>query len=554
MSRTIAQLKSAAKREGWAQYINNDNDERALRAGCFVDERFGKHVCDFFEQFLCHFKGEWAGQPFKLADVQRDKILMPLFSWRRPDGTRRFRAAQIWVPKKNFKSTMASGLTIYGLVGDDEPGAEVYCIANDRDQAGIVYNAAADMVESSPQLAQRLDVRRSQKSIRYGTSAWIKALSAEAKKQEGHNASMVICDELHVFDEYRGRQLYSAMRFAGAARRQPLHVVISTAGDNDLGLGFEEYDRAKSVLKGDIEDWTTFVFIAEADKDDDPAAIETWEKANPMWGITIKESEMRDSWQSCIGSPRAINDFKRYRLNQWIGTSEPWLDMDKWGACGEYAVEPYDLEGCRAFGGLDLAVKTDLSAWSLCFPPSDEGEPHRFLWHFWIPEAGIVERERRDRIPYREYAERGLLTITPGDVTDYGFIREYILSEHERFDVPEFAFDPKYGRDLCQRLHDEDGLSPIEFIQYPSNFSEPTKYFERLVQNVELAHGNNPLMRAQASQATVKTSSQGYIHPVKGDGRKKWYRIDGIVAAIMALQRAMAGGETVLGEDSFCVV
>ena len=539
MSDRLAQLKSDAERDGWLRYVRSENDERALLAGYKVNAPLGQHVVDFFAKFLRHFKGRWAGQPFILNELQVHEIVIPLFGWVRPDGRRRFTSAEIWVPKKNFKSTLSSGFAVYGFLGDGEAGAEVYCAANDRDQAGIVFRAAADMVEASPQLSAIVDVTRSTKTMRNKreSASWLKALSAEHATAEGLNAHFLVIDEIHAFDE-RGRLLYDALRYSGAARLQPMSITISTAGENEISIGYECYTRAKRILDGHDHDLHTFAFIREAEASDDPASPATWAKANPMFGETIQGEELAEQWEKSKTSPRAVNAFKRYRLNIWQKTSEPWLPMDAWvHKCGGL-IDRDSLAGRTCWGGIDLGIKHDLSAWSLIFP-DDEGDTFTLLTRFWLPGDDIINKEHKDRVPYREWADCGWLTLTDGDVADHNKIIEDIVADSQEFGLIDFGFDPAGANTLAQILQDDHGLTAMKFRQGPFTMTEPCKRFEELVIAGKLRHGDNPVLRAQASQVALHANRGGLVMPVKGDGKQTWYRIDGIVSAVMALGRSM---------------
>lgn len=540
----LARLKSVAKTEGWGQYIQTKSDEQALLEGCRFEPSLGEHVCRFFKSYLRHSKGEWAGKAFELARVQVDDIIMPLFSWVRPDGDggykRRFNKTGIWVAKKNFKSTLASGLTLYGLVGDDEPGAEVYCAANARDQAAIVYRESANMVDASPSLRKDLTCIKSSKTITYGLHSWMRALSADASTAEGLNAHWVVVDELHAFDS-RGRDFYDALIYSGAARKQPMFMVISTAGDDMSGIGFEVYTEHREILDGHRIDTSTFAYIAETKSTDDPGNPATWRKANPMMGITISEDEMREAYEAAKGSPRKMSRFRRYRLNQWVEAADPWLDMDKWVQCaGDVDLE--SLAGCPCAGGFDYAPKHDLSALSLCFPLEDG--VFAFHVHFWLPGDDIIAREKRDRCEYRMWARDGWLTLTEGNTTDVPTIEEYIVAASVKYDIRSIGFDPHLVRVTAQRLQDVHGIEMVE-MQQGRALSEPSKAFEDLVKSKKMVHFDNPVMRQQAAQVKVKTCTGGEIYPVKSlDRGKRWFKIDGIIAGVMSVGRAMSMGDS----------
>src|SRR5215831_5309752 len=271
-------------------------DEAALAEGCTFHAASAERVRQFFRSFLRHSKGQWAGKPFELLDWQFTDIIAPLFGWKRADGSRRFRRAYIEVPKKNGKSTLASGIGLYLLVGDGEPGAEVYSVAADRYQANIVHGEAIRMVRASPGLSSRLELNRTTHNISFPKlSAWYRSLSSEANTKEGLNAHGLIIDELHA---WKGRGLWDALRYAGRSRRQPLLFAITTAGDDMDSICREQHDYAKGVLSGEILDTRFFAYIrraaaiAEGDReDDDWADPAIWHKANPSLGVTIDPGE-----------------------------------------------------------------------------------------------------------------------------------------------------------------------------------------------------------------------------------------------------------------------
>jgi len=307
--------------------VRTEADERAVAQGYVFRLAAAERVRTFFQRFLCHSKGEWAGQPFELLDWQWDDIVAPLFGWQRPDGTRRFRRGYIEVPKKNGKSCLFSGLSLYLLLADGEPGAEIYSAAVDRDQASIVFTEAANMVEASPHLASRLQVVRSTKRIvDHRSRSYYKALSADVPAKEGLNAHAILIDELHA---QRNRDLWDTLRYAGASRRQPLHLAITTAGYDRHSICWEQHDYAKKVQDGTIQDLAFFSYICAAESDDDWTAPEVWRKANPSFGITLSAEQFAEDCQEAQQSPAKENSFRRYRLNQWTEQDVRWLSLER---------------------------------------------------------------------------------------------------------------------------------------------------------------------------------------------------------------------------------
>jgi phage terminase large subunit-like protein len=457
---------------------------------------------------------------------------MPLFGWKRADGTRRFRIAYIEIPKKNGKSAIGSGLSLYLLAADNEPGAEVYSAAADRDQASIVFNEAARMVDSSPVLAKRLGVVQSRKTITFLAEGSVyRALSADVPTKEGLNIHALIFDELHA---QKSRDLWDTLRYGGAARRQPLIVSITTAGFDRHSICWEQRDYAIKVRDAIIEDDSYFTYIRAAEPEDDWTAPETWYKANPSMGITIDEREFSQACKEAQESPVKENSFKRYRLNIWTEQSVRWLQMDKWDACNAL-VDPARFKGNVCYAGLDLASTTDIAALSLIFR---DGDGFVVLPYFWIPEENARRRERKDRVPYMTWARHGLIDTTPGNVIDFDRIRKRINELNDMFNIKEIAIDRWNASQLTTQL-DGDGFTMVPFGQGFASMSSPTKELEAIVLSKRLAHGGNAVLRWMASNIAVKEDAAGNIKP---DKEKSSEKIDGMVALIMALDRASRHG------------
>src|SRR5262245_50241071 len=429
----LAQLLADAEAAGWREWVRTEADERAVLGGYWFDTAAAERVRTFFRKFLRHSKGQWAGQPFELLDWQWRDVVAPLFGWKRVDGTRRFRRGYIEVPKKNGKSTLFAGLSLYLLTCDGEPGAEIYSAAVDRDQASIVFNEAANMVDSSSHLASRLTLVRSTKRIvDHRSRSFYRALSADVPAKEGLNAHAVLIDELHA---QKTRDLWDTLRYAGASRRQPLHLSITTAGYDRHSICWEQHEYARQVLAGVIEDLSFFAFIAAADPEDDWTDPAVWRKANPSFGVTISEEQFAEDCREAQESPAKENSFRRYRLNQWTEQEVRWLNMEKWDANG---ASPGKLDGYTCFVGLDLSSTTDISALELVFA-ADDG--YAVLPFFWVPADGARQRERRDHVPYTQWIRDGYMRATPGEVVDYDVIRRDINELGRRYHIREIAID-----------------------------------------------------------------------------------------------------------------
>jgi len=524
-----------ARTEGWDNWIRTVADERAVYDGCYFDENGGLRVMEFFTECLCYPKSRWKGKPFVPMDWQRDDLLMPMYSWRNADGTRRFNICYIEVPKKNGKSGLCSGLGLYHLMADGEESAEVYTAAADRDQAKIVHTESKNMIEISPRLKTYeeqglIDIVDSKNNIVFWpTGSRYKALSAEHSTKEGLDWSAVIFDELHA---QKNPDLWHTLRYGGVARLNWMLIVITTAGWDKRSICYQQHVRAEKVLDGTIEDSSFFAYIRAADpKEDDWKDPATWRKANPSLGSIITERDMAHDCQEAQDNPLLENEFKRYRLNIWTEQAVLCIRMSDWDKCGG-AVDPGRLMGRSCYGALDLSSRTDLSAFVLTFP-NDDGETYDVLVFFWVPEENALRREKKDKVPYLQWIKRGYIKATEGNVVDHNVIREDIKHLGDEYDIEEIAYDPWHATQLALDLEDH-GFTMIEFRQILSKLSAPMKKLLGDILSGAINHGNNPVLRWMASNTAARTNANEDIRP---DKDKSTDRIDGIVALIMAIDR-----------------
>lgn len=532
-----------AKRAGWRAWIRSEADERALLEGCTFDVAAAERVRDFFPDLLVHSKGKaFAGQPFHLLDWQYRDLLGPIFGWKRANRSRRYRRAYVEIPKKNGKSTIASGVSLYLLVGDGEPGAHVFSCAADLDQAGLVYDEAANMAEASPELSAILKVRRATKLILYPDKrSKYEAIAADADSAEGKDAHGLVCDELHV---WRGRQFFESLKYAGRAREQPLIFMITTAGDDMTSVCYEEHEKALRVIKGEEIDSSYFGYVAAAAPTDDWKDPATWQKANPSFGVTINAESFADDVRDAAGSPTKENAFKRYSLDIWIGASAAWISLDAWQACGE-VFEEEDLHGLPAWPGIDLSRTRDLSAVVWTIPVEDE-----FFWipRLYMPEGVIDRKEKEDKVPYRSWIQMGLIRATPGDVVDYAAIRRDFLADADNFDVQQVRFDPYNAETFCnQQLRLEDGFDTVAVGQTMANMGPVSTSFEALVKQQKIRHGGHVVLAWMMSGCVVYMDTNGNIRPIK---RKSRTRIDGIVAGLLGLSGCLTA-EGIVGSSYY---
>lgn len=502
---------------------------------------YNKDAADFavsFIECLCHTKGTWAGKQFELIDWQ-EKIIRDIFGTLKPNGYRQFNTAYIEIPKKQGKSELAAAVSLLLCCADGEERAEVYGCAADRQQAAIVFDVAADMVRMNPALKKRVKILASQKRIIYQpTNSFYQVLSADAYSKHGFNVSGVIFDELHT---QHNRKLYGVMtKGSGDARTQPLYFLITTAGTDTNSICYEVHQKALDIMNGRKHDPTFYPVIYGSKESDDWTDPSVWKKANPSLGITVSIDKVKAAFNSAKENPAEENTFRQLRLNQWVKQSVRWMPMDKWDACA-FPVDEQALEGRVCYGGLDLSSSTDITAFVLVFPPEDESEGYTILPHFWIPEDNVNLRVRRDHVPYDIWKQQGYLETTEGNVIHYGYIEQFIDNLGEKYNIQEIAFDRWGAVQMVQNLEGM-GFTVVPFGQGFKDMSPTTKELMKLTLEKKIAHGGHPVLRWMMDNIYIRTDPAGNIKPDKAKSTEK---IDGVVATIMALDRAIRNdGET----------
>ncbi|MEE1441259.1 MAG: terminase TerL endonuclease subunit [Christensenellales bacterium] len=514
------------------------------------DERKAGRVVRFIEA-LRHTKGEFHGQPFRLLPWQ-EKIIRDVFGTVRDDDPtmRQYTTAYIEIPKKNGKSELGAAIALNMLINDDEWKAEVYSCASDRQQAAIVFDVAVDMVRQSPALMKRVKIIPSTRRMIYQpTGSIYQVLSSEVATKHGLNVSACIFDELHTQPT---RALYDVMtQGSGDARRQPLWFLLTTAGTDRNSICWEVHQKALDILEGRKIDPRFYPVLFGLPDDADWTSEENWYRANPSLDHTITIDKVRDAFRKAQETPADENQFRQLRLNQWVKQSVRWMPMDKWDECGG-VVDPYALEGRACYAGLDLSSTSDLTALVLAFPPTSEDEPYIALPFFWLPEETLSLRVRRDHVPYDQWAKRGYIQTTEGNVVHYGFIERFICELGERYDIREIAHDRWNATMMVQTLED-DGFTMVPFGQGFKDMSPPTKELMRIVLEHKLCHGGHPVLRWNMDNAFVRTDPAGNL---KLDKEKSTEKVDGAVALVMALDRAMKnqGGDSVYNHRGLIVL
>ena len=527
----------------------------------YYDEDAAELAVDFFPKLLRHKDGEFAGKPFRLEPWESDLIVRPLFGWKHAAGAqqgyRRFRKLYLEVPKKNGKTQLVSGICLYVGYCDGEPGAEIIIAAADRDQAALLFDAGKAMVEDSPLLLEQAEIFR--RSIFLpDTRVTIRVVSADARTKHGPNLHCLAIDELHA---QPNRDLVDALVAGVAARRQPLVLLLTTAGDDQESICREEHDIAANVINGTSEMETLLPVIFAAGEKDDWTSPKTWAKVNPNLGLTVKLPYLETACLEAQIEPRKQNAFKRLHCNIWPDQHHVWIPLESWDACqGAFSTET----AVAVAAGLDLSSKIDLTGMVVVLkfkdarpatpvqvlvhdPEDEEAEPERVTLnvdfrievhpYFWRPEATLAEASKRDRVDYGAWKQQGLLRTTPGPVVDYDQIYRDIRDEIGplyRLKQGEIGYDPYNGTQLALQLRDKAGFTVVEVPQTTRILSEPAKLFEALVISRRVTHDGNRILRWNVGNGSVKEDKNGNIFPFKFSDRK---RIDGLSAILDALSR-----------------
>ncbi len=484
-----------------------------------------------FIENLRHTKGKWDGKPFWLLPWQ-EQIIRDIFGIVDEDGNRQFRTAYVEIGKKNGKSELAAAVALYLLYADNEPSAEVYGAAADRQQASIVFDVAKRMVEKSPALLKRSKIAAATKRIvNYSNAGFYQVLSAEVGTKHGLNVSGLVFDEVHA---QPNRKLYDVLtKGSGDAREQPLYFLITTAGTDKESICFELHTKALDILAGRRIDHTFYPVVYGLTDDDDWTDEANWYKANPSLGQTIRIDRVREAFLEAKENP-AEENVKQLRLNMWVSSLTRFIPEQIYDL-GNTPIDMDALKGRECYGGLDLSSTGDITAFVLMFPPRDETEKYVMLPFFWIPEDTIPLRVRRASVPYDVWHKQGYIMATEGNVIHYAFIEKFIEKLGEQYHIMEIAFDRWGAVQMVQNLEGM-GFTVVPFGQGFKDMSPPTKEFLKLLMEGNIIHGGNPVMRWMSGNVVVDRDAAENIKPTKAKSPEK---IDGIVAAIMALDRCI---------------
>ena len=492
------------------------------------DTAQAERACMFIEM-LPHIKGQWARQRLKITlEDWQVFIIANIFGWTDAHtGLRRFLTVYLEVARKNAKSTLAAGIGLYMLFADGEPGAEVYSAATTGDQARIVFEVARQMVLREGEL-----VRGGIDAQRHGLympddARKFEPLNAEGSTLDGLNPHCTIIDELHA---HKRRDVYDVLDTARGARDQSLLASITTAGSDRAGICYEQRTYVVKVLEGVFEDERYFGVIYTLDDTDDWTDPAVWPKANPNYGVSVLAEDFERSAREAMNKLAAQNNFLTKRLNVWVNADSAWMDMRAWDRAGNPALKIEDFEGEECFAALDLASKVDIAAKVLLFR---RGKKYYAFGSYYLPEQAVDDGRNSQ---YSGWARAGRLTVTDGNVIDYDRLETDLKEDAGRFQMVEVPYDPFQAMQFSQRMQAE-GLPMVEMRPTVLNFSEPMKELEKLVLEGSFEHDGDPVLTWMVSNVVCHRDQKDNIYPRK---EREENKIDGVVALIMALGRAMA--------------
>ena len=525
-----------------------------------LDHARGQLVIDFI-QLLKLASAGFEGQPFQLQDWQKD-LIRRFYGAVDRDGEEVFRHYQylyLEIPKKNGKTELTAALGLYHLLADGEGNPQIYIVAADKENAGICYNAMKKMAEQASWIMKRVKIIDSGRQIRLKDgSGFAKVLSADAENKHGYNPSCVIFDELHA---QPNRKLWDVMTFgAGSARKQPTWLVLTTAGDDPdrNSIGWEIHEKCRNILAArdgtgasDLDDplWLPIMY-GLPDDPDELAKIniydeDLWRSVNPSLGVTIPIRTLRNEARAAKQSEASERLFRWLRLNQWIAVKavgwlpltlydrtqwhEPALEASLSGQVLRKAMRE-TLRGKKCYSGLDLSSTTDLSALVHVFPPQPGLLRWVVLFEAWRPKDTVLEMERKDHVPYRDWERAGYLHLCDGDMIDFEGIKEAIKEASKRYDLRLLGVDPYLSREISGSLRDS-GINVVEVRQNMAEMSPAMKDIEKLLRCGEMVHEHNTCARWCFGNVRCAVDGNENIKPMKN---KSTGRIDIAVAWIIA--------------------
>lgn len=493
-------------------------------------------ACTFFQSCLTLTTARWAGQRFDLQPWQV-AIVGNIHGWRRvSDGHRRYRKCLLTTARKSSKSHVAAGLALFHLFAEGEPDPSIVVAAGNAEQAGIIQSIASKMVANQRQLESRAEIMaRAIRHLENGGS--MRFVNSAAGTKHGTNESLVILDELHVIED---PELADVLETSMRSRTSPLSIYTSTAGTDPAALWAEVFEYGDKVRSGAVADSEFLPCMWQADEKDDITDPTTWRKAQPNLGVSVSEDDYRRDLQKALTTPRYLPVFKQLSLNMSTESHSAWLDYEQWKKCaGVVAPAP----GTPSFAGVDLASVNDTAAVVIAYPDEDRVLVKAFIF---LPEdnvGGLFRRQKRDKAPYKVWADSGHLILTPGNVIDFDVIADLIIDQSKIHPLLEVHMDPADASAIASKLK-AAGIN-VKTVQQGYSLSPACKATEALIQSGQLVHPNSPVLNWEVSNAVVHTDRRENIWL---DKSKSTRRIDAAQAMVMAIN-AMKFGDA--ADDSY---
>lgn len=498
--------------------------ETAAPGKYIFDEAKASRPIAFIEKFCRHSKGEWAGKPVTLELFQK-AFIQALFGFvDAQTGLRRYREAFFLVGRKNGKSTLLAGLALYMLIADGEGGAEVYSTATKYAQARLLFDECHNMIKQSPALSKHIRKRKS--DLYYlPTMSKLQPLSRNSDSLDGLNASFVIMDELH---GVKDRNLYEVMRQSQSARREPLLVMITTAGTVRECIFDDMYNHACEVADGVISDETFLPVLYELDKRDEWTDPDAWAKANPSLGAIKKLDDLQIKVQRAKQNPVELSGVlcKEFNIRETVKTA--WLSFDAINNTDTFDLEAF--RGAYCIGGVDLSITTDLTCASLLF--MRRGDDTKYIRQmYWLPADRLQERVQQDKIPYDKWFERGLLRLCSGNSINYADVTAWFVETVQQYELfPAWVYYDSYSARYFVEEMQMQGFTMIRCIQGAKTLSLPMQMLGADLQAHKVNYDNNPILKWCLTNTGIQADRNGNIVPVKNQSPRQ--RIDGTAALL----------------------
>lgn len=541
------------KLEPWQKPLWRTKEPRTAKGAYFDPARVDKVITALGQ--MRHTQGKWAGHPLKPDPWQVAYIIAPIFGWVTKDAfgnvMRIIRSAWIEVPRKNGKTTIASGLGLYMAFGDGENGAQVIAAAGSRDQAMNAFRPAYLIAGNTPAFKSAGIQALRREIVRDADQSFMKAVGSIGDLLQGSNPNGYIADEMHV---HKDMSVIDALESGVGARDQPLGLIITTADDGGLTTPYaQRRNHIEQLCRGAIKSPSEYAVIFAADQEADPFLKETWRNANPGYGVSPTEAFMVAEAEKAKASPANLSRFLRLNLNVRTKQETKYIDLADWDR-NEGHVSELMLHGRKCWGGLDLASVSDLSALCLLFP-NDDGASFKAIWRAWTPEENVWNLDKRTNGMASHWVREGFLTTTPGNVTDYDYIRTQVNLDAEKFYIRSIGFDPYNASQITTELQ-QDGVKLVKVRQGFLTLSSPTKQIQRLVlkgrpSKPMLEHGGNPLARWCVDNLAVEIDAAENVKPSK---KKAGDKIDLFAALVNAMAEAMADKDSAYSDEHALII